>query len=205
MGGPTKPHVVERPSRGGVSPMRLFFAVDFTDDVKDALQRAIDAAGIADPPWRWVARDNFHITLKFLGEMPEDRVEALAKCVAGACRGVAPFDIRLGAFGGFPNLKKPRVLFYKVDEGVEPLLDLAERVDTALFADFSIPEERRSFKAHATVARIKSRIPGRIVDALGRAPAADGAVQTVAAVRLMRSQLGPKGATYHRLKEIALA
>ena len=112
--------------------MRLFFAVDFTDDVKDALQRAIDGVGIADPPWRWVARDNFHITLKFLGEMPEDRVEALAKCVAGACRGVASFDIRLGGFGGFPNLKKPRVLFYKVDEGVEPLLDLAKRVDTLI-------------------------------------------------------------------------
>jgi 2'-5' RNA ligase len=185
--------------------MRLFFAVNFTDEVKDALQRAIDGAGITDPPWRWVARDNFHITLKFLGETPDDRVGPLSECVASACRQLKAFDIRLGDLGGFPNLKKPRVLFYKLDRGVDPLRDLAERVDAALFDRFSIPKETRAFKAHATVARVKARIPDAIAAALAAAPAPDGAFQGVDALHLMQSELGRKGATYHRLKEIALA
>lgn len=185
--------------------MRLFFAVQFTDLVKDALQEAIARAAIANPPWRWVVRGNFHITLKFLGETPEDQIGPLTDCVVSACRDIEAFDISLGGFGGFPSLRRPRVLFYKVEEGAKPLRHLAERVDAALFDGFSIPKERRAFRAHATVARVKSAVPRAIIESLGNAPAARDASQTVDTVCLLRSQLGREGAKYHRVKEIALA
>ncbi|MEJ2720353.1 MAG: 2'-5' RNA ligase family protein, partial [bacterium] len=74
--------------------MRLFFAVEFEESLKDAIARAIEKAGIEEPPWRWVAPHNFHITLKFLGETPEERVKPLVMSAAGAFRRMPPFQIQ---------------------------------------------------------------------------------------------------------------
>ncbi len=93
---------------------------------------AITRARIANPPWRWVARENIHVTLKFLGDTPEEIVPELVEVVTGACAGTAPFDIVLGGLGGFPNLKRPRVLFYEVTTGARELVALAGAIDAAL-------------------------------------------------------------------------
>ena len=111
--------------------MRLFFAVGFDESMKNAIATAIDGIGLGNPPWRWVARDNFHVTMKFLGDTPEDRLATLAMSAAGAFKsgGMAPFMITLGGMGGFPNLRRPRVLFYNVTKGCDNLAALAKRLD----------------------------------------------------------------------------
>jgi len=187
--------------------MRLFFAVGFDDSLKDAIAAAIGGIGLDHPPWRWVARDNFHITMKFLGEMPEDRVAPLAMSAAGAMKTgrVEPFPITIGAMGGFPNLRRPRVLFYKVEKGGGELSTIAGHLDAALHDDLGIDMERRPFRAHATVARIKTSIEPGISDRLQRAPGVDHPPQLVDRVLLMRSELRREGALYHVVKEVALA
>ena len=184
--------------------MRLFFAVEFDDSLKDAVVRAIDGIGIQNPPWRWVARANLHVTLKFLGETPDDRVDAVIDSVASVCRDTPPFEIALGGLGGFPNLRRPRVLFYRVTSGADELTSLAEHVEAALLHDLSIPKERRAFRAHGTVARIKRPLPNGIIERLESAPDVEHPVQSVEKVLLMRSELRRDGAVYRLVKGIAL-
>jgi 2'-5' RNA ligase len=184
--------------------VRLFFAVNFSPEVKASIRRAIDDIGISNPPWRWVAEENVHLTLKFLGETPDDEIDTLSQCAEAVCRDAAQFRVHLGGLGGFPNLKRPRVLFFRIDEGVEPLRKLAEDLDRELARRLSIPREKRSFRAHATIARIKKPLRPDTVDLLSAAP--DLQVhQDVQRMDLMRSQLGPKGSKYHCLKEFALS
>ena len=184
--------------------MRLFFAIDFTDSVKHAIVRAIDDIGIVHPPWRWVSTSNLHMTLKFLGEKPEEEVGPLGECARVACREFAPFSIRLGGLGGFPNLARPRVLFYRIEKGADVLVSLATRLDETLSERMGIDRERRPFRPHATIARVKGHVAPEIIEALRGAPALEGVGQRVDTLSLVRSQLHPKGAKYHHLKEFAL-
>jgi len=185
--------------------MRLFFAVDFTDSVKDAIMRAIDEIPVVRPPWRWVSPSNLHMTLKFLGEMPEEKVGPLGECASAVCNTLAPFSIRLGGLGGFPSLSRPRVLFYRIEEGADPLVELARRLDEALSSRLGIRREKRPFRPHATIARVKTHVGPEIVEALMGAAPLDGVEQRVDKLYLVRSQLHPKGAKYHHLKEFALS
>jgi 2'-5' RNA ligase len=183
--------------------MRLFFAVGFDESLKDAIAAAIDKIGLVRPPWRWVARGNCHVTMKFLGETPEDRAAPLVMSAMGAFRGIEPFSITLGGLGGFPNLRRPRVLFYTVTKGADDLTTLAKRLDTALHEDLGIDKERRPFRAHATVARIKKPLDVSVADRLQNAPGVEHPPQLVDRVLLMRSELRREGALYHVVKEIA--
>ncbi|UCG51210.1 MAG: RNA 2',3'-cyclic phosphodiesterase [Candidatus Latescibacterota bacterium] len=185
--------------------MRLFFAVGFSDSLKDAIEEAIKGIDLSHPPWRWVATVNFHITLKFLGETREEKVAALVRSAATAFEDAKPFEITLGGLGGFPNLNRPRVLFYRVTHGADPLCALAAKLEDALHRDLSIEKERRSFRAHATVARIKKPIPKEVAIRLQDAPGVSHPLETVENVKLMRSELRREGALYHVVKEIALS
>ncbi len=183
--------------------MRAFFAVNLSDNTKDRIADAIRAIGIDDAPWRWVARDNFHVTLKFLGDVPPEQVTGLVDVVGKACRSIAPFSITLGELGGFPNLKQPRVLFYRIVDGARLLVRLAEHIDESLTA-VGVKKERRPFRAHVTVARVKLSVERDLAALLKRASPVSGARETVTSLSLMESHLRRQGVRYQRLKEIAL-
>jgi 2'-5' RNA ligase len=151
-----------------------------------------------------VARENIHVTLKFLGETPEEIVPELVEVVTGACAGTAPFDIVLGGLGGFPNLHRPRVLFYEMTTGARELVALAGAIDAALSEGLGIPREDRPFKAHATVARVKSAIAPELAARLAKAPPVERGSQKIEKVTLMESELRPQGAAYRPVKWIAL-
>lgn len=185
--------------------MRLFFAVDFSEPVKAAIAAALAAVPVKNPPWRWIAAGNLHLTLKFLGERPEEDVATLGECAASVASQLQPFHMSLGHFGGFPNLGNPRVLFFGVEDGVAPLRELAARLDGELSTRMRIEPEKRPFKAHATVARVKTGLPGGIVRKLEAVPPLEGVTQQVESMVLMKSELSPQGARYHALKAFALS
>lgn len=183
--------------------MRVFFAVNLSDNTKDRIADAIRAIGIYDPPWRWVARDNFHVTLKFLGDVPPEQVTGLTEVVNEACRSISPFSITFGELGGFPNLKQPRVLFYRIVDGARLLARLAEHVDESLTA-VGVEKEHRPFRAHVTVARVKLPLEQDLAALLECASPVSGGRETVSSLTLMESHLRRQGVRYQRLKEIAL-
>ncbi len=181
--------------------MRLFVAVSLSEAVRDAMEAAIAEFPVTDPPWRWVERDNWHITLKFLTEAAP--LEEIASALNAVVRGHPSFGITFDALGAFPSLRRPRVLFYNVSDGVDHLAALAADIDNAL-VEIGFPAEEKPFHAHATTARIKRPLPRAVARKLERAPGLLGAGQRVKSIELMQSHLGRSGALYEVLKQFAL-
>lgn len=158
------------------------------------LQRAI-ARAWPEVRVKWVEPDLLHFTLKFLGEVPEVRVQD----VAGAVREVAgtnPFEITIEGLGAFPHLRSPRVLWVGVTEGATELVALARRVEDALFR-IRFPREARPFEPHLTIGRIRQGEGGAdLAKALERSGNAKIGRQRVEWVVVMESRLSPKGPTY---------
>jgi 2'-5' RNA ligase len=185
--------------------VRLFVAVHLAEPVRQKIRAALDDFPVANPPWRWIEADNWHVTLKFLGET----ADADLNRVLGALDTVAPrhaaFDLVLGPFGGFPNLRAPRVLFYDTAEGAAACAALARDVDAALFEAIGLAKEARPFHAHATVARVKDRLPGPIAARLAVVPPLTDAVTRVDGFALVESRLRRTGAEYATVKPFAFS
>jgi len=167
--------------------------------VRGALGEAIEHLRLAASDVAWVVPGNLHFTLKFLGAVPEARIEAIAGALSEAGRAASPFEARIRGLGAFPSAACPRVVWAGVTDGAAQMTELARRVDTALAA-LGFAREERPFSPHVTLGR--ARRPGRnpaLADALERATAREFGRIPVPSASLMRSELGPRGARYTEL------
>ena len=127
---------------------RAFVAVVPPPTVRDALADAI--AGVVGPPLRPTAPERWHVTLRFLGAVPD--VDTLVAGLADvAATHAAPTGIRCGGAGSFPDGPRGTAVWVGVDGG-DALPDLAAAVDRTAVG-LGVPEEPRPFRAHLTVAR----------------------------------------------------
>lgn len=179
--------------------MRLFFAVPLGESVRETVRRAVARFPAPDPPWRWIPPENYHITLKFIGEADPALAGELRQAGAEAAAGTPAFTLRFGRFGAFPDISRPRVIFYGIEDGMGPLASLAARLEDACEA-LGIERERRPFRAHLTLARIKRPVTGPIRDALRSVPPLSAAAAQVAdRFSLMSSTLDRDGAFYDEI------
>jgi 2'-5' RNA ligase len=150
----------------------------------------------------WVAEENLHVTVKFIGSTDETRVEAVLQALRASTATARAFEVTIRGLGAFPTPSRPRVLWAGL-EPAEPLAALAAEVDRAVAA-LGVPPEARPFAAHVTLGRVRAlRRNPRLADALAR-PAELGALP-VRGVSLMRSELSPRGARYTELATVLLA
>lgn len=135
--------------------MRLFTAIDLSEDVLLRLDRLL-AMLRPEASIKWSPLDNLHITMKFIGEWPPERLHELEAALADLLPR-EPFEVELHDLGWFPNERSPRVLWVGVHAG--PALEkLARDIDNRL-APLGVPKEDRPFSPHLTLARIKSPVP----------------------------------------------
>jgi len=151
----------------------------------------------------WTRPASIHLTLKFLGEVDEGRIEEIGRALEGAAFSTPPFTVTANRVGAFPSLKAPRVIWAGIEDSAE-LAALQKRIDEAL-STLGFEPEQRAFRPHLTICRVKSPSEGR---ALGRtisetAPELDER-WTAASFALYRSVLGSGGARYTVLKRIEL-
>jgi RNA 2',3'-cyclic 3'-phosphodiesterase len=152
----------------------------------------------------WVATGNLHLTVKFLGEVAEGRIEAIVAGITGAVEGVSAFDADVEGLGAFPSAARPRVVWAGVAAGSGTMSDLAGRVDDALAA-LGFAREARPFSPHITLGRVRQ--PGRapaLTEALRGAAERPFGRFRVARASLMRSELSPRGARYTELAAVSL-
>jgi 2'-5' RNA ligase len=157
---------------------------------------------------RWVPPSSVHLTLRFLGNVPVNRVEEIRQGIVHACEGYSPFSVSLAGLGVFPNDRRPRVIWVGVGGEVETLTELQRAVDSTL-EPLGFKPEKRGFTPHLTLARIRDRarppermeLASLVIDAQD-VPAVS---MTVTEVCLIRSDLKPTGAVYTRLAAIPLA
>ncbi|MGY1802678.1 RNA 2',3'-cyclic phosphodiesterase [Blastococcus sp. SYSU D00922] len=169
---------------------RLFFAVDPPDDVRAHLAAALDPLRELPGAPRWGTPDRWHLTLLFLGAVPEDRVDGLLSAAAPAVAAAPGMTLRLSGGGRFGSVRRPQVAWAGLDGDVAPLVELAGRLATAA-RRLRLPVEDRPFRPHLTLGRWR---PGRPADGTltDRLAEYRGPAWPVREVRLWESHLGPK-------------
>jgi RNA 2',3'-cyclic 3'-phosphodiesterase len=152
----------------------------------------------------WVAPGNLHLTVKFLGDVAEDRIGATTDALGQAAAGLHAFDADLVGLGAFPSVTRPRVVWAGVTEGAGVTIELADRVDEALTA-LGFAREGRAFSPHVTLGRVRQpRRDPSLTEALrGAAGSRFGRIRVTGA-SLMRSELSPHGARYSELASVSL-
>lgn len=154
---------------------RLFVAVPLPDDASGEIAALVERLRVpvpasaprrgADRDVRWVRLDGLHLTLRFLGPTPEDRVAATTAAVGRAAEAAVPFDAVVAGGGAFPSPHRPRTLWLAVTEGAAAFAELARTVDAAL-VEAGWPSGDRPFRPHVTLARSDGIARGPEVAAL---------------------------------------
>jgi 2'-5' RNA ligase len=185
--------------------LRAFVAIELPPAVRSTLGGLRQTFGLPDRRLRWVDPGNLHLTLKFLGDMPRDRVVAVTQALTDAVGGHAPITLQAGGLGVFPGPRRPRVLWVGVGGDKQALHRLQQDVE-AFLAPLGWPPEKRPFRGHLTIARFKQAVDARrLVQALTDSGEFRSEAFRIADIHLMRSTLNPAGAVYTRLASIGLA
>ncbi len=149
---------------------------------------------------RWVRPENIHLTLKFLGAVNSNDIDKIGAAMAGAAIEFPPVTVSVGGIGVFPGIKRPRVIWVGLGGDTPSLLALQSRLEQEL-AGAEFPEDKRSFKAHLTLGRIKGTAnPAVIRQMLTDYAKLSSEEFTFNQVVLFKSDLKPSGAVYSKLK-----
>jgi len=185
--------------------LRTFVAIELSEECRSRLAAAVDRLRAAAGGVRWVAPQNMHLTLKFIGELEPRAVPEAVSALRQAARGAAPFAMRVEGISAFPPRGAPRVIHAPVREPSGALERLAGRVEQELFRAIGARRETRRFTPHITLGR--ARRPGLCPPAEELARLAgepDFGSVSVEEFVLMKSELRPEGALYTRLERFPL-
>lgn len=178
--------------------MRLFVALELPVGVRRALGELVRRLASSGADVKWVGEENFHLTLKFLGEVEPARLPELGEALSRVAGETAPFRFTAAGTGAFPSVRRPRVIWVGVDRGRDELRELAGRVDGAL-AELGFPREDRPFTAHLTVGRVRSPRGGEALVELLSSTAFPEREVAVEEMVLFQSVLGRGGPVYTAL------
>ncbi|HMF97606.1 MAG TPA: RNA 2',3'-cyclic phosphodiesterase [Vicinamibacterales bacterium] len=186
--------------------MRLFIAADLPDSVRDALaaeQKRLSAAlAGSGSSLTWVRPEHAHLTLVFIGNVDDARVQAVADAIAVDVE-APPFEAVFEGAGVFPPRGAPRVLWIGVTAGAGELSHL-QRILAARIAALRLPIEDRAFHPHLTLARWRESRSADRERALAAARRRVVARARISAATLYQSRLSPAGPTYTALSRANL-
>ncbi len=179
-----------------VSKFRAFIAVALPDSLKESLREVQERFKKVGGKVGWVRPAGMHVTLKFLGDVEEGMIPEIGGCMGRALGGRKAFTIGFSGAGVFPDLRRPRVLWVAAQEGAEELGEMAAALDP-LLSEIGFDREKRPFRPHMTLGRIK--VLGdreRLAALIAEHRETDVGRMTANAVRLVESRLRPDGAIY---------
>ena len=180
--------------------MRVFIAIDLPNEIRKQLKELQRELRPLASAARWVAPESIHVTLKFLGEVPEERMEQVDGALAGLTW--KPFTISVHGVGFFPGARSPRVFWTGME--APTMQGLTEELD-ARMERLGFDKEKRKFRPHITLARSKtSRIDPSLVAASAKYEERDFGSFTADRIYLFQSTMNPGGAVYTKVKEYAL-
>ena len=191
------------------STIRAFIAIELAQGTLARIEKALRPLKNAYPKVKWVDRDNFHITLKFLGpNVPTTELHRIIQGVEQACAQFEQFDVVLEGLGAFPDARNPRTLWVGVREGTEELTELASKIEEAL-QPLGFQAENRAFSPHLTVGRTRQAERGaqcgEMLQMLQERAELDFGVSPADQVVLFASELTRGGPKYEALATFPLA
>jgi 2'-5' RNA ligase len=184
--------------------MRAFIAIDLNEEIKKRICAFIRELDTGEKGIRWVKTRGMHLTLKFLGEVPEEKIERIKPLLENIAGNYPSFRLKLKGTGAFPpGAKFPRVMWIGIEMN-ETLENMQTRVENEL-QNLGISRENRKFHPHLTLARIKGRPDiEKVLESLASHAETDFGGMIVNRLTLFKSTLKPTGAEYTILSEFYL-
>lgn len=132
---------------------RIFIGVELPGQLRSELFKVSKELKASIEDSRWVALDNIHLTLKFLGSITEEQLDDIETALLAKAAAFKRFSFACGALGAFPNQKRARVLWAGIEGGARAFVELSELVDAAL-EPVGFARDEKPFKPHITLARL---------------------------------------------------
>lgn len=187
--------------------MRTFIAIELPQEVKNALVKLQEQLRKTGADVNWVQPDNIHLTLKFLGEIGEKKLDKINSILEKAAKEYSCFQAEISTLGAFPKINYPRVIWVGIEKGGIEIKKIVQELEEQI-EKIGIAKESRPFSTHITIARVRS--------ALNQQALAQELNQLIhyfdekklqfkaRGITLFKSILGPGGAAYEPLKVINL-
>ncbi len=189
-----------------MNKIRTFVAVDVADAVRRRAARLIELLSASGSDVKWIEPQNMHLTLQFLGDVPQADVPAVCQALERAVAGFPPFPMSLLSAGAFPHVGRPSTIWIGVAEGAKELGTLQQAIQRAL-KPLGFPPERRAYHPHLTIGRMR-RGDGPARQGLGQTlreqQAFDAGSSMIDQVIVYASYLERAGPTYQAMSRIGL-
>ncbi len=141
--------------------MRAFIAIELPEEVRDILSKIQDELKQTRADVKWVAAENIHLTLKFLGEIEQELVKKIQAILEEIAQNNSPFSLHLSNLGAFPKLQYPRVVWFgAIDD--QPVLNIAKDLESQMLK-IGFPAESRPFSSHITLGRVRSGLNRKVL------------------------------------------
>ncbi len=184
--------------------IRTFIAIELPEQIIDSIGRIQERLQDYGFKVRWVRPQNIHLTLKFLGNIQKVQTEKIHQAIFESARGFAPISIAAKGIGAFPSIKRPRVIWVGLAGQINQLQKLQKALDEKLAAN-GFPKEKRKFKGHLTLGRVKNKIdPKKLLEAVKEFAGFESEPFVTDTVALFKSELKSTGAVYTKLMETSL-
>jgi len=186
--------------------MRSFIAIPIDQDAHNELQQLQDRLHKSDADVKWMNPEKIHLTLKFLGNIDAQQIEAIKSSLSKTTPLNKPFYIHLSKVGAFPKISYPRVVWVGIDEGQEECQTLQKSVEGAI-EGLGFDKEARTFTAHLTLGRVRTgKNKSQLIDCLEKERDFNSKAKVpVNKIILFQSTLTQKGSIYTPLGEFPLS
>lgn len=181
--------------------MRTFIAIDISDSIREALAQIQSHLRYSGADVKWVEPGNIHLTLKFLGEISEEKCEIVKRVLDGITGSAKSFEATIKDVGAFPSANSPRVVWVGLDKGAGEARAIAEKIDDAL-SKIGFEKESRPFVAHLTIGRVRTpKNKEALKEKMATCQLPSAKPHLVTSIVLFQSTLTPKGSIYTKLHE----
>jgi RNA 2',3'-cyclic 3'-phosphodiesterase len=188
--------------------LRAFIAIELSKEIKSELESL--QISLQKPQCdyiKWVEVPNMHLTLIFLGNIDPGQIDPISRSIETASQGIQPFSVCLQKVGAFPSIERPSIIWTGLKGDLKTLGAWQSNLVQKLIPLGFTPESR-PFSPHLTLGRVRETASFLEKQALGRKlvnlPFAGSAQMTVGSLKLIHSQLTPKGPIYSNLRSFEL-
>lgn len=183
---------------------RIFIAIELSESIRQRLERIQSELKKIDADVKWVNPKTIHLTLKFLGDVPQNDLDKVCAAIEEGLKNFSKFKFQINNLGCFPPRGSPKIIWAGVDAGSDLLRQIAETL-SARVSMFCEKNDDKEFSAHITLGRVRSnKNVIRLADLIKTAPLKFSETQSVDHITLFKSDLTPSGPNYSIIQTFEL-
>ncbi len=180
--------------------LRTFIAIELTASIQKELEEIQRHLQRAKADVKWVAPNNIHLTLKFLGDTSTDQIEKLKSILSKITSPYQNFSMEINKLGVFPKPEYPKVIWVGISSGGEKIVEIVQKIEDDLQI-LGFAKEKRDFSPHITLGRVRSPLnKSPLIKTMQNFSFLQPLQQTVQAIRLIKSTLTAQGPIYETIE-----